>query len=126
MVIRKPEAALAIGERRRSGSNRMPAPMAEVEFTVCNLCGMLKMAAMKGNPVRKPLLHGCSQRLEMTEECCTHTSNPKTNLFTASLQGNMGSQTESDIDSSLSHVMKPAHRRPDKMKLAMTAPLFQG
>ena len=57
MVIRSPEVALATGERRRRGSSLIPASMADVELTVCSRCGMLKMAAMKGNPVRNPFLY---------------------------------------------------------------------
>jgi len=57
LVIRNPGVvALAMGDSRRSGSNRTSAPMADVELTICSLCGMLKMAAKKGNPVRNPLL----------------------------------------------------------------------
>ena len=53
-------------------------------------------------------------------------SNPKTNLFTANLQGNIGSQTCFHIDNFLSHMIKLAYKRPDRIKLVMTVPLSQG
>lgn len=73
MVIRSPEVAVATGDSRRRGSNRIPAPMADVELTVCSLCGMLMIAAMNGNPVRKPLLfkHGQRTRQETKKAVLT-------------------------------------------------------
>ena len=56
MDTKIPLIAVASGDRRRSGSVRIPALIADVSLTVWNLCGMLIRAAIKGNPVKNPFL----------------------------------------------------------------------
>ena len=65
---KNPAAVLATGESNKRGRSRIPAPIAEVALTVCNRWGMLMIAAVKGNPVKNPLL--CRLLASNVDEDC--------------------------------------------------------
>lgn len=49
-----------MGVAHVNGSNRIPAPIGEVPLTIWNLCGIEKIATLKGAPRKNALLKAVS------------------------------------------------------------------